>query len=74
VLEQLRSGSAILIDIRTQREKETGGVPELPSSFNRRSYEVEYASFDDKRLRGALRDPKVGEWESRKGAGGSRER
>lgn len=58
VLEQLRNGQAILIDIRTQREKETGGVPELPSSFNRRSYEVEFASCDDKRLRGALRDPK----------------
>jgi len=59
VLDMLTNGEGMLVDIRTQAEKEAGGVPDLPSSAGRRATDVEFVSCDDKRLRGMLRDPKA---------------
>jgi len=50
-------GSAVLVDVRTAREKESAGVPEVASSASGRVVEVEFAATGDRRLRGALRDP-----------------
>ncbi|KAL6747088.1 hypothetical protein V8C86DRAFT_2920968 [Haematococcus lacustris] len=47
----------VLVDIRTLKEKETSGVPDLPSTASNKVLEVEYANTEDKRLRGQLRDP-----------------
>ncbi|KAL6758560.1 rhodanese-like Ca-sensing receptor [Haematococcus lacustris] len=47
----------LLIDIRSSKEKEASGVPDLPTSAASKALEVEYASTDDKRLRALLRDP-----------------
>jgi rhodanese-related sulfurtransferase len=48
------NSNTVLIDIRTEREKETGGVPDLPS--NNRLLEVEYAQIEDRKIRSQLRD------------------
>jgi rhodanese-related sulfurtransferase len=50
-------GSAVLIDVRSARDKESQGLPEVASSASGRVLEVEFASTDDRRLRSALRDP-----------------
>lgn len=48
-------GNATFIDIRTSREKEAVGVPDVPSSAKGRFVELEMASVD-RRLRGQLRN------------------
>jgi hypothetical protein len=56
-LDQLANdGSCVLVDIRTAREKEAGGVPDVPSSGSARLIEVEYAFTEDRKLRGQLKD------------------
>lgn len=57
MLDALTDSSSILVDIRTQKEKESSGVPDVPSSFGGRLVEVEFAVTEDKKLRNALRDP-----------------
>ncbi|KAK9797734.1 hypothetical protein WJX73_002375 [Symbiochloris irregularis] len=49
-----REGNCLIVDIRSQREKESAGVPDLP--FGGRLVECEYASVGDRRLRGQLRN------------------
>ena len=48
-------GNATFIDIRSSREKEAVGVPDVPSSAKGRFVELEMASVD-RRLRGQLRN------------------
>jgi len=50
-------GSAVLIDIRTEREKEASGLADVPGGSKGKLLEVEYAFTEDKKLRGQLRDP-----------------
>ena len=45
----------MIVDLRTQREKEGSGVPDLPNSG--RLVELEYASINDRKIRGQLRNP-----------------
>jgi len=53
-LDALSSGGgAVLLDIRSAKEKEAGGLPDLPNSG--KLVEVEYASIADRKLRGQLR-------------------
>eukprot|EP00199_Chlamydomonas_sp_CCMP681_P002405 CAMPEP_0119107104 /NCGR_PEP_ID=MMETSP1180-20130426/7951_1 /TAXON_ID=3052 ORGANISM="Chlamydomonas cf sp, Strain CCMP681" /NCGR_SAMPLE_ID=MMETSP1180 /ASSEMBLY_ACC=CAM_ASM_000741 /LENGTH=390 /DNA_ID=CAMNT_0007092541 /DNA_START=35 /DNA_END=1207 /DNA_ORIENTATION=- len=47
----------VLIDIRSLKEKDGSGIPDLPSFASSKSLEVEYAVTEDKKLRGQLRDP-----------------
>ena len=47
-------GNTVLVDIRTEREKGTSGVPDIPNSG--RLVSVEYASIADRKLRGQLRN------------------
>lgn len=47
----------VLIDIRTLREKEQSGVPDVPSAGRDKVLEVEFATTEDKKLRNSLRDP-----------------
>ena len=54
-LDASREGNSVIVDIRTDREK-NAGVPDLP--FGGRLVDCEYASIADRRLRGQLRDPK----------------
>ncbi len=54
-----RGGKSVLVDIRTQREKEAQGVPDLPGGA--RLIEVELAAVGDRKLRGALRDATAAE-------------
>lgn len=54
-LDQVCSdGNAVIVDIRSQREKEVGGVPDLP--VRDRLVDLDYAVIQDKKLRGALRN------------------
>lgn len=46
--------NAVLVDIRTAREKEQTGIPDLPNSG--KLIELEYASIDDRKVRSQLRD------------------
>mmetsp|Transcript_28277 Transcript_28277/g.50526 ORF Transcript_28277/g.50526 Transcript_28277/m.50526 type:complete len:407 (-) Transcript_28277:61-1281(-) len=46
--------SAVLVDIRRTSEKESSGVPDLPSSASNREIELEYAFTEDRKLRGLL--------------------
>ena len=48
-------GNTVIVDLRTQREKESSGVPDLPNSG--RLVELEYASINDRKIRGQLRNP-----------------
>ncbi|KAG1679232.1 hypothetical protein FOA52_009261 [Chlamydomonas sp. UWO 241] len=58
VLDSLTAdGSCVLVDIRAPKEKESSGVPDVPSSVSRRALEVEFATTEDRKLRGSLRDP-----------------
>lgn len=52
----VNEGNSLLVDIRSTREKEGSGIPDLPSSASGKVIEVEYAVTEDKRLRGQLRD------------------
>lgn len=45
-------GNIVIVDIRSDREKENGGVPDLPSG--NRLIEVEYAEIQDRKVRGQL--------------------
>ncbi|DBA85578.1 hypothetical protein WJX79_010531 [Trebouxia sp. C0005] len=47
-------GNVVIVDIRTSREKENGGVPDLP--FGNRLIEVEYAEIEDRKVRGQLQN------------------
>lgn len=47
-------GNTYIIDIRTSREKENGGLPDLPSSS--RLVEVEYAEIEDRKVRNQLQN------------------
>ncbi|KAF6254588.1 hypothetical protein COO60DRAFT_1703264 [Scenedesmus sp. NREL 46B-D3] len=49
-------GSAVIIDIRTEREKEAAGLADVPGSAKGKLLEVEFAFTEDKKLRGQLRD------------------
>eukprot|EP00878_Enallax_costatus_P000403 GHUV01000492.1.p1 GENE.GHUV01000492.1~~GHUV01000492.1.p1 ORF type:complete len:402 (+),score=171.48 GHUV01000492.1:78-1283(+) len=49
-------GSAVLIDIRTEREKEASGLADVPGGAKGKLLEVEFAFTEDKKLRGQLRD------------------
>ena len=51
-----REGNAVIVDIRTDREKESAGVPDLPGG--NRLIDCEYAAITDRRLRGQLRNVK----------------
>eukprot|EP00955_Chlamydomonas_euryale_P070679 360823-Chlamydomonas_euryale.AAC.5 len=53
----MADGNCVLVDIRSAREKDTGGVPDMPGSMARRTMEVEFAVTEDRRLRGAMRNP-----------------
>ncbi|KAK9909244.1 hypothetical protein WJX75_009385 [Coccomyxa subellipsoidea] len=48
-------GNTLLIDIRSDKEKESSGVPDVPNSG--RVVELEYASISDRKIRGQLRNP-----------------
>ncbi len=65
------SGGALLIDIRSAKEKETSGLPDLPSSG--KLVELEFATVADRKLRGQLRNPGDLELKVCVGARGSRE-
>ena len=54
-LDASRQGNTVIVDIRTAREKESAGVPDLPSGG--RLVDCEYAAISGK-LRGQLRDVK----------------
>jgi rhodanese-related sulfurtransferase len=55
-LDALASGGgAVLLDIRSAREKESAGVPDLGSNAGR-LVELEFAAIEDRRVRGLLRD------------------
>lgn len=56
-LDALNNDSCLLVDIRTIKEKEAAGVPDVPSSASSKLVEVEYAVTEDRKLRGQLRDP-----------------
>lgn len=47
----------MFIDVRSNSEKLSGGVPDVPSSVSGKVIEVEFALVEDKKLRGALRNP-----------------
>ncbi|KAF8068332.1 Calcium sensing receptor [Scenedesmus sp. PABB004] len=49
-------GGAVIIDIRTEREKEASGLADVPGGARGKLLEVEYAFTEDKKLRGQLRD------------------
>mmetsp|Transcript_7847 Transcript_7847/g.19568 ORF Transcript_7847/g.19568 Transcript_7847/m.19568 type:complete len:381 (-) Transcript_7847:883-2025(-) len=53
----VNDGGALLVDVRTAKEKEGSGIPDLPSSASSRVVEVEFAVTEDKKLRSQLRDP-----------------
>lgn len=48
---------AYLIDLRSTREKEAAGVPDVPGSASSRLLELEFATTEDRKIRGLLRDP-----------------
>eukprot|EP01025_Chloroclados_australasicus_P034217 TRINITY_DN3502_c0_g1_i1.p1 TRINITY_DN3502_c0_g1~~TRINITY_DN3502_c0_g1_i1.p1 ORF type:complete len:429 (-),score=84.72 TRINITY_DN3502_c0_g1_i1:297-1448(-) len=52
----MNDGKSYLLDIRTVREKESSGVPDVPGSASGRFIEVPFASTDDRRLRGMLKN------------------
>ncbi len=69
-LDALSSGGgAVLLDIRTAREKEAAGLPDLPGGSGK-LVEVEYASIADRKLRGQLRN--AGDLELKVGGAGWR--
>jgi hypothetical protein len=51
-----KDGDCVLVDIRTGKEKESSGVPDVPSGGSNKVIEVEYAFTEDKKLRGQLKD------------------
>lgn len=49
--------NVVLVDIRSYKEKESSGVPDVPGSASSKVIEVEFAALEDKRLRSQLKDP-----------------
>ena len=49
------AGNTVIVDIRTTSEKDSAGVPDLPSGG--KLIEAQFADISDRRLRGQLRDP-----------------
>lgn len=49
--------NAVLIDIRTAKEKDSQGMPDVPGGAASRLVEVEFAYTDDRALRTQLRNP-----------------
>ncbi|DBA67880.1 hypothetical protein WJX79_004261 [Trebouxia sp. C0005] len=47
-------GNVVIVDIRTSRKKQSGGVPDLP--FDNRLIEVEYAEIVDRKVQGQLQN------------------
>ncbi|KAL4447383.1 hypothetical protein ABPG77_007416 [Micractinium sp. CCAP 211/92] len=47
-------GSAVIVDIRSLREKEAGGAPDLPNAS--RLIDLEYAAIEDRKVRNQLRN------------------
>lgn len=47
-------GGAVIVDIRSAREKEAAGIPDLPNAG--KLVELEYASIVDRKIRGQLRN------------------
>lgn len=56
VLDSLNDGSCVLIDIRSQKEKESSGVPDVPGSVSSRCLEVEFAGTQLAKLSGERAD------------------
>eukprot|EP00798_Chlamydomonas_sp_ICE-L_P025113 gene25113-10754_t len=54
--DNIVNAGAFLIDVRSAREKDASGLPDLPSSANSKYFEVELATTADRKLRGSLRD------------------
>jgi len=52
----VNDGNTVLIDIRTGKDKELTGVPDVPSAGASKVIEVEFAATEDRKLRGQLRD------------------
>eukprot|EP01024_Parvocaulis_polyphysoides_P066918 TRINITY_DN790_c0_g1_i4.p1 TRINITY_DN790_c0_g1~~TRINITY_DN790_c0_g1_i4.p1 ORF type:complete len:391 (-),score=83.68 TRINITY_DN790_c0_g1_i4:221-1393(-) len=52
----LSDGKSYLLDVRTLREKEQSGVPDVPGSASGRFIEVPFATTEDRRVRGLLRN------------------
>lgn len=50
------NNNAVLVDVRTFKEKEASGVPDLPSAASSKVFEVEFATTEDRKLRSSLRD------------------
>ncbi|KAI8465256.1 MAG: hypothetical protein J3K34DRAFT_454792 [Monoraphidium minutum] len=55
-LEAVGRGDAVIVDIRTEREKEAAGIPDVPGGASK-LVELELYSVADRKLRGGLRDP-----------------
>lgn len=53
----VQEASAVLIDIRSIREKEASGVPDVPGAASGKVLEVEFAALEDKKLRSQLKNP-----------------
>lgn len=47
-------GDTVMVDIRTAREKEATGIPDLPNSG--KLVELEFAAIEDRKIRGQLRN------------------
>lgn len=55
-LEALNESNAVIVDIRSEKEKEASGIPDVPGGANK-LVDVEYAAIEDRKLRGSLKDP-----------------
>ena len=49
------AGNTVIVDIRTAGEKDSAGIPDLPSGG--KLIEVQFADIGDRRVRGQLKDP-----------------
>ncbi|CAG9464038.1 unnamed protein product [Pedinophyceae sp. YPF-701] len=52
-------GTALLVDIRSLKERDTTGCPDIPARAASRMVEVEFAVTEDRKLRGLLRNPEA---------------
>ena len=55
-LEALSEGNTVIVDIRSEAEKASSGVPDVPGGASK-VIDVEFATIADRKLRGGLRDP-----------------
>lgn len=51
-----KDGNTVIVDIRTEKEKDGSGLPDVPGAASSRYIEVEFALTEDRKLRGQLRD------------------